>query len=388
LKAILKYPLYRRPHPTNEITAIGFLDEGTVLVTEKVVAGKEIDGISIWFHAEDGFFYWGGGMKVMPGEPFVSWNTLPPETQLAVLSSVVNDEAYWIEKKVIGSLGYGMGYKNDDMAAGLALTIFVDAKTPSGNLEKTTSYNGIQDIPIDVKAVEKIEHQEYDPRGIKDLQPDKGSPMQMGGSISLDNSEDYGTRSLVLIDKNNKPFLMTCFHVLLNGFKQKGIFPFPGSNTIIANYPNDKRNSTGKKIRKETVVAGRYAGKYDFALISLSNHTDLMNAFDNRRFNGFHTSDTLPALLHKEVVMAGTTSIMQKGKVLDTKATIFVGAAQIRFENVVVTEKISMPGDSGAPVLDLENMIVGIIIAGNQEDRSYVLPIHNIIFQQGYSLAL
>ena len=388
MRATLKYSLYRRPQSTNEVAANGFLLKGTLIDIDYVSAGAEIDGISIWFHSTDGFFYWGGGVKAMEGTGFFSWNVLSFETQQAVLASIVNDDAYWLEKNVIGLLGQGVGYKNDETKLGLALSIFVDTKIPSGNLPKTITYTGIEGIPIDVKPVQKIEHHVYTPGGIKNLQPDAGSPMQMGGSVAVNNSKDYGTRSLVLTDNNNNTFLMTCFHVLLDNFKSKGIYPFQGSSPVVANYPSEVKNTTGKKIRKLSVIAGRYTNNYDFALIRMEDNTDLRNAFDSRVFNGFYTSTSIGSLLNKEVSMAGATSIMQKGKVLETKATIFVGSAQIRFDNVIVTEKISMPGDSGAPVIDESNKIVGIIIAGNEIDRSFVLPIHNIIFQQGYTIAI
>ena len=378
MKAILIYPLYRRPEPTNKLEAKGYFPEGSVIDIYEITHGAEIEGISIWVHSTDGFYYWGGGLKILQGTGLISWNMLSIEVQQAVLSSVVNDEAYWIEKKVIGSLGYGMGYKNDNEASGLALSIFVDAKISSANLPKTIIYNGIEGIPIDVKPVQRIEHHAFN--------PDSGSPMQMGGSISPENGEDYGTRSLILRDRDNEIYLMTCFHVLLNNFKDQKMFPFPNSPKLKADYPGREKNSLGKKIRKENIVKGLYSVKYDFALVILTDKTDLMNAFDNHFFNGFHTSSSLPSLLNKKITMAGATSNIQEGKVLDAKAKIFVGPEQIPFDNVVVTEKISMPGDSGAPVLDEDKRIVGIIIAGNKEDRSFVLPIYNIVFQQGYSI--
>ncbi|MBI1780586.1 MAG: trypsin-like peptidase domain-containing protein [Sphingobacteriales bacterium] len=388
MKAILKYPLYRRPQPTNEVDANGYLPKGSVIEVERIYSGKYLDGISIWFYSNDGFYYWGGGLKVPEGEAMLDWESLNEETKSAILSSIINDEAYRIEKKVIGLLGYGMGYKNDNKNEGLALTIFVDAKIPKENFDKTISYTGIKNIPVDIKPVRKIEHQQYVTNGIKDLQPDKGSPMQMGGSISVTDSNDYGTRSFIVRDKNKKAYLMTCFHVLLDRFRSKGQYPFPGNiATIEANYPCKLMNNAGVTLRKEVVVIGKYNNNYDFALITLTDDTDLINAFDNRSFNGFYISDNIQTLLGKELVMGGATSKLQMGKVLETKSTIFVGRENKQFDNVIVTEKISMPGDSGAPVIDDQGMVVGIIIAGSvEEKRSYILPIHNIVFQQGYTI--
>lgn len=62
MKVILKYSLFRRTAPTNEVRANGFLPEGSVIDVEEVVEGKSIDAISSWYKATDGFFYWGGGV--------------------------------------------------------------------------------------------------------------------------------------------------------------------------------------------------------------------------------------------------------------------------------------------------------------------------------------
>jgi len=55
MKAILKYPLYRRLKATNEADAVGYLPEGSVIEVESIINGKSLEGISIWFQANDGF---------------------------------------------------------------------------------------------------------------------------------------------------------------------------------------------------------------------------------------------------------------------------------------------------------------------------------------------
>lgn len=63
MKAILKYSLYRRPQPTNEVAAAGFLAKDSVIEVEAIVPGKAIDNISLWYKANDGFYYWSGGIQ-------------------------------------------------------------------------------------------------------------------------------------------------------------------------------------------------------------------------------------------------------------------------------------------------------------------------------------
>lgn len=63
MQAILTINLFRRPQPTNEVAAQGFLDKNSVIDIVESVEGQKIDGISIWHKAADGFFYWGGGVE-------------------------------------------------------------------------------------------------------------------------------------------------------------------------------------------------------------------------------------------------------------------------------------------------------------------------------------
>lgn len=62
MQATLTRNLFRRPQPTNEVEAKGFLDKNSVIEVVKIVEGQKIDGISTWYNASDGFFYWGGGV--------------------------------------------------------------------------------------------------------------------------------------------------------------------------------------------------------------------------------------------------------------------------------------------------------------------------------------
>ena len=78
MKAVLKSSLYRRPKPTNEVMANGHLEKGSVIEVDEVVTGKPIEGLSDWYKAKDGFFYWGGGLNIIGpvGVPPVSTTSL------------------------------------------------------------------------------------------------------------------------------------------------------------------------------------------------------------------------------------------------------------------------------------------------------------------------
>ncbi|WP_276482655.1 S8 family peptidase [Paraflavitalea pollutisoli] len=65
MKAILKYPLYRRISPSNEEEAKGYLPVGSVINITKIESGVSIDTFSHWYLADDGFYYWGGGVDAL-----------------------------------------------------------------------------------------------------------------------------------------------------------------------------------------------------------------------------------------------------------------------------------------------------------------------------------
>ncbi len=379
MKGLLKYPLYKRTTPSNVKEAAGYLEEDSVVELAEMVSGDELDGISLWYRSSDGFFYWGGGLDILPGDPPLVWNGLSEQQQLSVLNSMVNDEGYRIELTAKKAVGHAIGYKNDDSALGLALIIYVENKDATGPLTKTVSYKNIHDIPLDVKETKKIIHNH--PQSFK---PDKALPMQMGGSISRLEGPGFGTRGLVL-KKEGRAYLLTCFHVLLDHIHPETKYPYARSLPCTAEYPSPLQNPYNVKSRKVTVSQGWYNNRRDFALVELGNANDVVNAFNNRLFRGFHTSGTLKGLLNQQVYTAGAVSILKSGKVLETKGSITINQTGMRFDNVIVTEKMSVPGDSGAPVIDSADKVVGIIIASDELYRSYVLPVHGLAVLEGYT---
>ncbi|MEO8569205.1 MAG: serine protease, partial [Ginsengibacter sp.] len=286
---------------------------------------------------------------------------------------------YLMEKEVIGAVGFAVGYKNDNISSGLALSLFVDKKIIIENVPKTIKYLGITGIPTDIKEVGEIKHNLTD----EILTPDEDLPMRMGGSISVKNPKEFGTRGL-LLTKDKKQFLLTCYHVLLMEF-----FPnktlYEGLPSRLAEYPS---SMTMPLVESNTgsIVYGCYDSNNDFAIVKVDNANALVNGISSRRFKGFYDSNTLPSLLNKNVITAGAVTNMKQGKVLDTNGKVILTNTGRRFENVVVTEKISKPGDSGAPVIDENNKVVGIIIASDEFFRSYILPVHNLLILNSYRL--
>jgi hypothetical protein len=87
------------------------------------------------------------------------------------------------------------------------------------------------------------------------------------------------------------------------------------------------------------------------------------------------------------VTMIGRTSKSVSGKVTGTGASFPFPAAdgQTMQEGAILTDRISSAGDGGAPVLDANNRLVGLLIARSQTS-SVVLPLKPILDREGLSL--
>ena len=62
-----------------------------------------------------------------------------------------------------------------------------------------------------------------------------------------------------------------------------------------------------------------------------------------------------------------------------------ISVRRIRHTNIL-SEMMSMPGDSGAPVIDENGKWVGIVVAGDEKDRTLILPVMYLFTQLGYKL--
>ena len=57
-----------------------------------------------------------------------------------------------------------------------------------------------------------------------------------------------------------------------------------------------------------------------------------------------------------------------------------------KYLDVIVAEIISMPGDSGAPVVTADNRLLGYIIGGNKLDTSFILPFCQLTINKGITI--
>jgi hypothetical protein len=85
-----------------------------------------------------------------------------------------------------------------------------------------------------------------------------------------------------------------------------------------------------------------------------------------------------------QVKKSGRTSGLTQGKIVAVKVTLNVsmghGNDVVQFQNQVMAELKSGPGDSGSLVVDLENHAVGLLFAGSN-DHTVCNPIASVLDQ-------
>lgn len=389
-----KYLNARSGKPSTASPCPFYKSPGDVLEIDHILVGDEIDGNAIWYHCkDDGSFYWSGGIEETAFEmQGMQFGLLPSELQYAMLLSLKNYFENFLSRKVAGYMGCAIGNKNDDPLLGLALIVYVEKKFSSDSLSFIVPpfilFKGIK-VQVDVKEVSTIEHEIYIDHTHTKPPPimlDNDTELQMGGSISVSNDKAYGTRTIRLKKEGILDFyLMTCFHVLIpERFKAIGIYT-ANDLQIEVSFPCENRKFGSGHVNKAHVVKGKYNNLYDYAIIELKDKSDVFNGIGGKRFNGFYTFGQLATLLNKTVTMIGATSFKQQGKVMETHGSVSVANSSFEFNPVIVCERLSSGGDSGAPVVDENNKLVGYVIGGNKKNRTIILPVYNLFLQEGFT---
>lgn len=228
---------------------------------------------------------------------------------------------------------------------------------------KSDSNNFRYDVKIKNKRTGEFYSQSY----INPL-----NPLRSGGSIGTINNNFAGTIGPFLrLTRNgiSQNYLISCWHVLWgrNGFVNNKIV-HPSS---IDNNPN---------------VIGSVVWRYlnnniDVAIATINNDVNISNTTVNGvPIGGFGIANNDMAIL-----ICGRTSEIKNGIVVNSnynsvrlKSTEYPDG-EVVFKDVIITNRISNPGDSGAVLLNRgNNQLLGVLIGAN-ESYSVFSKINNIV---------
>lgn len=390
-----KYLNLRKGTPSINAQVVGYLNPGEQVEIEDVVIGKAIEGNCIWYKLKSDLFCWSGGIKekefLLPGKSFSQYNE---NDQVRFLNSLAKDYYSFWDKHINGFVGVSVGAKNNPVLRGgdhqeyktQSIIFLLEQKINKANIEgyvipEVINYKGFT-IATDVEQNPKVDAY-YIMRSNNFIYD--GSPLLLGGSISRnDNYQMVGSRGLK-VKRGNDYFVLTCYHVIAHNELVKGI------NEIKADDPKQKDRfvsipSPVISGLPESNDAYLYEGKityyYEFAIARLENQYVLNGnqLYEIGELKGVMTDYS--NLTGKKVSLFGTRSHLQSGKVLNRFTHPKINfdesmPSRVMYE-LIETEKISISGDSGAPVVDENNMLVGILVGGNH-CRSYIIPIDRIL---------
>lgn len=287
--------------------------------------------------------------------------------------SIKKYQSVWLKKYGAESVMATMKEENDTSTSIPCAQFSVEVKDDQVNteFEQIPEYIHVDgyEIPTDVLE-EEIPTQD-------------STTIQPGDAIHRkDNSDDNGTLGLKVYreDGSGNPtehYILSCYHVLCSIELNNKITRFNGStgNTDIIH--------NGSKIGN--VVEGYIGKNLDAAIAKIDAGVSLLPSlknFPNAPKNGIKKVTNRDSKKSTKVYSYGAKSGEKSGKIKAARVDrkIEIDGKKIQFENIIATTKISVPGDSGAAVIDEANKVVGIVFASSNI-RSYIIPISEIIHQ-------
>lgn len=207
--------------------------------------------------------------------------------------------------------------------------------------------------------------QAFDPRA-------KTRPLSAGLSISAADGRSAGTLCcFVRVPGSPEVFALTSEHVVPNATRGSVVLQ-PGKLD-----GGDDADAIGEveRVIEASELEGRAAG----ALIRL-------RAADTETFVtelpglGELTGIATNVAQGLKVASLGRSSGLARAAIVGVNATMMIGgpSGPIRLSEMILTERLSKPGDSGAPVVTEDGKLIGFIYAGSNE-TTVVMPIKPVL---------
>jgi hypothetical protein len=371
-KLTLIYPLFQRRTPSNEEAPLGYLNNGSTLTIEDVVIGKPIDGNSLWYKADDGLYYWSGGMADAEFMMKKDFTQLSLKQQYQVASEAMRYYYGKISITIDGLTGMSVAFKKSDGRYkdhyALVIQVKQKSKTAAISIPEFLPYHGFP-IPTDIEEAEKT------------------VSSVLGDSVSRKNFLSDGSAGFITTRLDgDELILVTNYHVacpdLIKGPPRR--LSFTEDDMLVEAsvvMPARSQNIIGK------VIEGRLDAFNDVALVQLNESVLINNDIkDIGEISGTRTLQSIEDGFQPQSVQlrmfGAKTNAVTKGFIESCNASQTIvylnGAFEHELHGLIQVEKMSQPGDSGSAVLDMSNQLVGILVAADNK-FSYVLPIENVV---------
>ncbi len=211
------------------------------------------------------------------------------------------------------------------------------------------------------------------------------SPFPLGTSVSREHSGSTGSVGLIVKkpgDEESK-YIISCYHVLCAPELKMQNKTFTNNNNTAtircASFADNGTNNIGYTIE------GKLDSVSDFAVAKLNDGYIINNTIFDWNITPRGLSRVLESDKGKTIKMTGRTSGKKTGKIKSQKAAqliTYTGASQY-FSKLIEIDPISQGGDSGTAVIDENDCVIGLIIAGNKFS-SYVLPLNEFMNTNKY----
>jgi hypothetical protein len=199
--------------------------------------------------------------------------------------------------------------------------------------------------------------------------------VNLSSKIFTDSEKNFGTLGVLVQDKENKKYILTCCHNVFNP-----------QTEIINEQITDSFHSKDKvEIELGNNANIRFDKYTDTALIELKKNTKVVNDINTFAYTGKikkvlneDAAQKLPVRLY------GAKSGAKKGVVQSAHAEVkvwydnkeFLKDDLIKISNNNIA--VSQGGDSGTCVVDENGNVIGLVVAGNKTD-TYVMPIDGLL---------
>jgi len=375
---VSKYLNARSGMPNTTSPCVFYKNPGDTITIDSVSIGEDINGNSIWYHcSDDGNYYWSGGIQE---QYFLFDDAADLNSQMDAADK--NAFLHSFVSQFLGSLPASSQIQNVALAS---------INDDIGLIFETSDGVETQDIPgtgghinycgLSI-AYSTGEPGAYTPS--ENIYADMTTPFPIGGSVSNKKSSATGTRG-VKVRRNKQYYLMTCYHVACYNLMSNGISQFNQSQVEV-NIPSVESKKSTVPRDSYYVAEGSLDRYFDYALISI-NQDDVDNtipelgivssAFTREDFNKLTPGTRLRCF--------GCISGQGSGDITQ----INLGKTKVNYDGIdtpyiyetIQTTRMSVEGDSGGPVIDENNNLVGLIIATDFDaNRTLIMPIHQLLF--------
>ncbi len=230
------------------------------------------------------------------------------------------------------------------------------------------------------------------------LQCDNNLEKKPGCSISRDEVTDSSGTIGLKVYKDDQHYILGCFHVLCAPEFEAGQTIFSselaiGSTTVISPSNEDQKVITATTVTIGRVVSGYFDEQLDTAMALIEGETivnDLLCAV-NQSPRGVLNITQEHADKRYAVKAVGRTSGLVSGVIQDAAVNCDINYniqhkwIKKHLVGLIRSTIQTSGGDSGAPVFDNDNNIVGIVIA-NSASYTYILPIQRILSKLSITL--